>query len=153
MKKLIIVSSIMLSSLACMSSATAQVFATVVINCPVTSGSPANQLRNFANSYIAGIGIETIDIGAGPQPAVAAFKTNGALPAGIPGNLSTYSSASTNFNNTDPGNPFVTCNYTSTNPAFPNFSVNYLLLNGFGAAFSSSTATSVTLNLPVGLKA
>ena len=68
MKKFIIVSSIMLSNLAFMSSAIAQVLATVVINCPVTSGNPANQLRNFANSFIAGNGVETVDVGGGPQP-------------------------------------------------------------------------------------
>src|SRR3984885_15374005 len=98
MKKVILVSSIALASLIPVSSAIAQVFATVVITCPVTSGSPANQLRNFANSYISGTGIETIDVGGGPQPAVAAFKSIGVLDAGIPGNLSTYSSVSTAFN-------------------------------------------------------
>jgi len=154
MKKIIIGSAVALSSLIVMSSASAQALATVVINCPVTTGDPVNQLRNFANSFIAGNGLETITVGSGtPTNTMVAFKSASPLPTGIPGELSTYSSASTTFNGTDPANPSVVCDYTSTNPAFPAFSVNYALLNAFGADVSSTTASSVTLLVPVGLKA
>jgi hypothetical protein len=132
--------------------AIAAVTATVNITCPVTSGDAVNKLRNFANSYIAGNGIESVDVGAGATTSIAPFKSSGALPVGIPGNLSTYSSASVTFTDTDPSNPFVTCNYTSSNLAFPSFSVVYALLNGFGAEFSSSTTSTITLIMPVGFK-
>jgi hypothetical protein len=132
------------------STAMASVLSTITVTCPVTSGDPVNQLRNFANSYIAGNGSENVDIGT-PQTSTVLFKSSGTLPSGIPGNLTTYSSSSTSFSNNDPINPFITCSYTSSNSAFPDFSVNFSLLNGFGAEVSSSTASTITLVMPVGV--
>ena len=151
MKKCFIFFTVIFSNLIC-SVSMASTFATVVTNCPVTSGNPANQLHNYGYRFIAGNGIETVDVGDGPQSSLANFRTIDVLPANIPTSLTTYSSVSVDFNNDDPNNLFITCNYSSSNPDFPNFSVIYGILNGFGAIVSSTTASSVTYTIPIGLR-
>lgn len=124
-----------------------------VITCPVTKGDQANQLRNFANSYIAGNGLENLTLGSGPvSTKMVLFKTQNALPTGITGDLTSYSVSSVAFNIGNATNPSVACLYTSSNTALPAFTVSYALLNGFGAALVSSTTNSVTLDIPVGVR-
>jgi len=132
------------------SASLASVLVTIVINCPVTSGNPVNELHNFNNLFISGNGILTANIGDGPQNGNANFRTMGSLPAGTPTVLTSYFSTSAIFNNDDPSNPFVTCTYHSSNLKFPELNVVYTILNGFGALLSSTTSSSVTLTMPLG---
>ena|SRR5579862_2116172 len=148
MKKSIIIFTAILG-MAAASSAMAALHTKLTINCPVTSGDAVNQLRNFANSYVAGSGVETMQIEDKSRCSRVPFKSTSALPAGITGDLSSYAVAAVNFNITDAANPKITCSYVSQS-GLPSFDVSYALLNGFGASVDSSTADSITLSLPVG---
>lgn len=100
-----------------------------------------DMVSNFG-TYIAGQGMELILSLHNP----VYFKSTAYL-AGVPNNLSTYSSYSTNY---DSVTATVICTYASSDPTHANFDLNYYVTNGQGGRIRNQTNNTINIIFPLG---
>jgi len=116
--------------------------------CPNTSGSSGKVVSRLSNTII-GYGSEFFN--GNPTPSNPYFFGPIIEGSNIPLNLVTgsYVNFSTNYAS---ATGKVSCNYASS-VGFDPFSIAYLITNGQGGIITGSTANTMDIDVPNGLKA
>ncbi len=110
----------------------------VVFTCP-----EVNAVSHFGD-YLAAYGYEWI-----MGNSVPVYFKSIAWPAGVPNDLSSYSSTGTSYNSIT---AYVNCSYTSNDVNNSPFDLSYYVTNGKGGLITGQNSNSINLQLPVGLK-